>query len=153
MGVLIGQMITQTPFSIILSGLGVISLAGIVVNNGIVLIDYIELLKKQGYSAYDAVIQAGIYGLFISTVLTLVFVPSLYMIVDNLRNTSARLSKKALKRVNTRPEDALMQAPPVTGVAGQDDEQRPVDKHIVSSAYELVEHEAWEAKKAAKSKK
>ena len=42
---------------------------------------------------------------------------------------------------------------PVTGVAGQDDEQRPVDKHIVSSAYELVEHEAWEAKKAAKSKK
>lgn len=203
MGVLMGQMITQTPFSIILSGLGVISLAGIVVNNGIVLIDYIEFLKKQGYSAYDAVIQAGIvrirpvlltagttilglipslagysldfttftfgptgettklfdplsiaigYGLIVSTVLTLVFVPSLYMIVDNIRNTSMRVSKRVFKKLNSRQAEAILQAPPVTGLAGRDDEQRPVDKNMVSNAYELIEYEEWEAKKAAKSK-
>ena len=34
-------------FVVIMTGIGIISLAGIVVNNAIVLIDYIELLKRQ----------------------------------------------------------------------------------------------------------
>lgn len=46
-GVLLGYVITQSTFSIIFTGIGIISLAGIVVNNAIVLIDYINLLIKQ----------------------------------------------------------------------------------------------------------
>ncbi len=39
--------------------LGVIMLMGIVVNNGIVLVDYTKLLRKRGYSLYDAVLEGG----------------------------------------------------------------------------------------------
>jgi multidrug efflux pump len=44
-GVLIGLMIFQMPFGIINTGVGIISLAGIVVNNAIILIDYIDVLR------------------------------------------------------------------------------------------------------------
>jgi multidrug efflux pump subunit AcrB len=47
-GVLLGLMVTGLPFGIIMTGLGVISLAGIVVNNAIVLLDYGEQLRKRG---------------------------------------------------------------------------------------------------------
>ncbi|HEX6203828.1 MAG TPA: efflux RND transporter permease subunit, partial [Thermoanaerobaculia bacterium] len=47
-GVLLGLMVTGLPFGIIMTGLGVISLAGIVVNNAIVLLDYGEQLRVQG---------------------------------------------------------------------------------------------------------
>lgn len=46
-GVMIGLMVTQQPFGIIMSGIGVIALAGIIVNNNIVLIDTFDQLKKQ----------------------------------------------------------------------------------------------------------
>jgi multidrug efflux pump subunit AcrB len=46
-GVFLGFAITQTTFSIMMTGLGIISLAGIVVNNAIVLIDYTNLLRKR----------------------------------------------------------------------------------------------------------
>ncbi len=46
-GVFLGFAITQTTFSFMMTGLGIISLAGIVVNNAIVLIDYINLLRKR----------------------------------------------------------------------------------------------------------
>jgi multidrug efflux pump len=46
-GVLLGFTITQTNFSVMLSGIGIISLAGIVVNNAIVLIDYTNLLRAR----------------------------------------------------------------------------------------------------------
>ena len=42
-----------------MSGVGVISLAGVVVNNAIVLIDYTNKLRKQGLSLNDAVVSAG----------------------------------------------------------------------------------------------
>jgi multidrug efflux pump subunit AcrB len=136
-GVLLGLMITRNPFSTIMTGIAVISLAGVVVNNAIVLIDYIEQLrKKHGLSAREAVIEAGItrfrpvmltaittvlgllpmavgvsmdfrtrewqigaessqwwgqmaiaviFGLSVATVLTLVVVPSLYMVFEQLR--------------------------------------------------------------------
>jgi multidrug efflux pump subunit AcrB len=59
-GVLIGLIIFQMPFGIIMSGVGVISLAGVVVNNAIVLIDYIDILRtRDGLSARDAILQAG----------------------------------------------------------------------------------------------
>jgi multidrug efflux pump len=46
-GVMIGLLITQQPFGIIMSGVGVIALAGIIVNNNIVLIDTFDHLKRQ----------------------------------------------------------------------------------------------------------
>ena len=58
-GVLWGLLITGTPFGIIMTGLGVISLAGVVVNNAIVLLDYVQQLEKEGYDVHDALIQAG----------------------------------------------------------------------------------------------
>lgn len=45
-GVMIGLMVTGQPFGIIMSGVGVIALAGIIVNNNIVLIDTFDQLKK-----------------------------------------------------------------------------------------------------------
>ena len=135
LGVLWGQIITRMPFGIIMTGLGVISLAGVVVNNGIVLVDYIQILRKRGLPRDEALIQAGIirlrpvlltaittilglmpmafgvsidfssfsiqaggqmsefwkpmavaviFGLLIATVLTLVVVPVLYSLFDDL---------------------------------------------------------------------
>lgn len=60
-GVLLGLMVFRMPFGIIMTGVGVISLAGIVVNNAIVLIDYIDLLRtRDGLSRDEALVQAGI---------------------------------------------------------------------------------------------
>ena len=58
-GVLAGLMGTRTPFGIIMTGVGVISLAGIVVNNAIVLLDYIIQLRKRGMDKMEAIVQAG----------------------------------------------------------------------------------------------
>ncbi len=60
-GVLIGLMVFRMPFGIIMTGVGVISLAGVVVNNAIVLIDYIDLLRERdGLSRDEALVRAGI---------------------------------------------------------------------------------------------
>ncbi|MCE5252296.1 efflux RND transporter permease subunit [bacterium] len=131
-GVFWGLMISQLPFGIIMTGVGVISLAGVVVNNAIVLLDYTMKLRFWGRSKLEAVIEAGktrfrpvlltaittivgliplatgwaidihtfrfvaggsssqwwapmavavIYGLTVATLLTLVVVPSMYMIL------------------------------------------------------------------------
>ncbi len=103
--------------------IGVIMLAGIVVNNGIVLVDYINTLRKQDMSAVDAVLKAGptrlrpilmttlttvlgltpmaigvsegsevtaplalvvIGGLLLSTLLTLVLIPAIYLLLNKL---------------------------------------------------------------------
>ena len=47
-GVFLGLLITDTAFGVIMTGIGVISLAGVVVNNAIVLIDYYNQLKATG---------------------------------------------------------------------------------------------------------
>ena len=57
-GVLLGYVITGSTISVIFTGVGIISLAGVVVNNAIVLIDYINLLIRnksddQGLSSTD----------------------------------------------------------------------------------------------------
>jgi multidrug efflux pump len=46
-GVLLGLLITQSPFSAVLTGVGVVALAGIVVNNNIVLIDTYNHLRRE----------------------------------------------------------------------------------------------------------
>jgi multidrug efflux pump subunit AcrB len=58
-GVFAGLMITQTPFGIIMTGVGVISLAGIVVNNAIVLLTYIIQLRERGLAKREAIVRAG----------------------------------------------------------------------------------------------
>lgn len=58
-GVLWGLMITGTPFGIIMTGIGVISLAGIVVNNAIVLCDFIQQERRRGTPKRAAILQAG----------------------------------------------------------------------------------------------
>jgi multidrug efflux pump len=55
-GVLMGILISGRSFQIIMTGVGVISLAGIVVNNNIVLIDTYARLKESGMDAYKAII-------------------------------------------------------------------------------------------------
>ncbi|MBN0989755.1 efflux RND transporter permease subunit [Amphritea pacifica] len=58
-GVLIGLMVAGQPFGIVMVGVGIIALAGIVVNNNIVLIDCYNDLRRQGRSPYDAALQTG----------------------------------------------------------------------------------------------
>lgn len=59
-GVMIGLLVTQQPFGIIMSGVGVIALAGIVVNNNIVLIDTFDTLRRTGkFTVRDAILRTG----------------------------------------------------------------------------------------------
>ena len=61
MGVLIGLMVFQMPFGVIMVGVGIISLAGVVVNNGIVLIDYTDILRERdGIGRRESLINAGV---------------------------------------------------------------------------------------------
>jgi multidrug efflux pump len=55
-GVLLGLIVTNQPFGIVMSGIGVISLAGIVVNNNIVLIDTFNRLRDAGAEAFEAAV-------------------------------------------------------------------------------------------------
>ncbi|OEH92174.1 efflux RND transporter permease subunit [Bacillus solimangrovi] len=57
-GILVGLFITGQPFSIP-AFIGIIMLAGIVVNNAIVLVDYINILREQGYDRIEAILKAG----------------------------------------------------------------------------------------------
>lgn len=57
-GVAFSLFITRTSLSVV-AYLGIIMLGGIAVNNGIVLIDFVNNLRKQGYSAYEAVAKAS----------------------------------------------------------------------------------------------
>ncbi|MDH3298280.1 MAG: efflux RND transporter permease subunit, partial [Gemmatimonadota bacterium] len=60
-GVLIGLVVFRMPFGIIMSGVGVISLAGIVVNNAIVLMDYIRILRERdGMSEHESLVVGGL---------------------------------------------------------------------------------------------
>jgi multidrug efflux pump len=54
-------MITQQPFGIVMSGIGVIALAGIVVNNNIILIDTFDTIRKDypNYSIQEVILRTG----------------------------------------------------------------------------------------------
>lgn len=133
-GVMWGLLLTRMHFSIVMTGVGIISLAGIVVNNAIVLVDCINQMKKKGMDTAGAVVHAGrirlrpvlltavttilglfpmaigysfdihtfrfssggatsawwapmaiavIFGLVVSTLLTLVLVPLMYSLADS----------------------------------------------------------------------
>jgi len=62
-GVFLGLLITGEPFGIVMSGVGVIALAGIVVNNNIVLIDTFDHIKRTSISVQQAILVAGVQRL------------------------------------------------------------------------------------------
>ena len=141
-----GLAVIASPFGIIMTGVGIISLAGVVVNNAIVLIDYTNRLRDRGMVLIEAVIAAGatrlrpvlltavttilgllpmvtgisydfhvmavsmtsessqwwrsmaivvIFGLLVATVLTLVVVPVLYALIDQIKTASGRRYARA----------------------------------------------------------
>jgi len=151
-GVLIGLLVTLTPFSIIMTGVGVISLAGIVVKNAIVLLDFVKQLREKGMGLEEALIEAGrtrlrpvaltaastvlgilplasgidfdwrelhfvigaesadfwrplgiaiIFGLTISTFLTLVIVPTFYALLESWLTALQRLSGRIRRRLGS----------------------------------------------------
>jgi len=125
--------------------LGMIMLAGIVVNNAIVLLDYVNTLRERGMDRVEAVITAGtvrlrpilmttattvlglapmalglgdgaeirtpmaiavISGLLVSTVLTLIVIPSAYVVVEQLLDRLAGRAPEAAAAAATAPEAA-----------------------------------------------
>src|SRR3954471_21815441 len=56
-GVLIGLMAMGQPFGVVMTGIGVIANAGVIVNNNIVLIDTYDRLTREGVAAYEAIIE------------------------------------------------------------------------------------------------
>lgn len=131
-GVMLGLFVTGLPLSIP-AFIGIIMLAGIVVNNSIVLVDYINILRRKGMDTYEAILEAGpsrlrpilmttlttilamiplglalgegdemqqplaitiIFGLGISSIFTLLLIPVVYTMFDNLTKKITRRKVK-----------------------------------------------------------
>lgn len=58
-GVLLGLAIFGNDVSIVMTGIGVVALAGIVVRNGILLVEFMDLMLKEGMTEYEAIVEAG----------------------------------------------------------------------------------------------
>ncbi len=56
-GVLLGLMVMGQPFGVVMTGIGIIANAGVIVNNNIVLIDTYDRLRREGVAAYEAIIE------------------------------------------------------------------------------------------------
>ena len=131
-GVMPGLFLTGNSFGF-LAFIGVVALVGIAVNDAIVLVDYINYLRKNGYELLDAVRETGktrfmpvlattittaggilpitlkqeffeqmgfalIFGLMMSTVLTLVAIPTLYTMLETFKiNRGLKKEKKKMK--------------------------------------------------------
>lgn len=134
-GVIGGLFITNIALSVA-GFIGIIMLAGIVVNNSIVLVDYINILRGRGMDKIEAIIEAGrsrlrpilmtslttilamiplglgigegaelqqplavtiIFGLTVSSIFTLFFVPVIYLIFDNITNKVKNKMKRKKK--------------------------------------------------------
>ena len=75
MGVLLGMLLTGQKFSIIMTGTGVVALAGIVVNNAIVLIDTYNRFRHDGMEPLDAILKTSsqrLRPILLTTVTTIV---------------------------------------------------------------------------------
>ena len=86
-GVLIVLIIRQQPFGVIMSGIGVIALAGIVVNNNIVLIDTYNILRRGGLHPTEAALRTGVQRIrpvMLTTVTTILgLIPMAYQVSFN----------------------------------------------------------------------
>jgi len=58
-GVLLGVIIFRMDLVIMMTGLGVVALGGIVVRNGILIVEFIDEMKKRGMKTRDAIVQGG----------------------------------------------------------------------------------------------
>jgi len=58
-GVLLGLAIFNMDISIVMTGVGIIALAGIVVRNGILMVEFTDILRAEGKSLHDAIVEAG----------------------------------------------------------------------------------------------
>jgi multidrug efflux pump len=58
-GVLLGFVLFQMEFSIVMVGIGIVALAGVVVRNGILLVEFTDILLEQGLPLREAIIEAG----------------------------------------------------------------------------------------------
>jgi len=56
-GVLLGLLVMGQAFGVVMTGIGVIANAGVIVNNNIVLIDTYDRLRREGKEAYEAVLE------------------------------------------------------------------------------------------------
>jgi len=131
-GAVIGHMIMGYSLSI-MSMMGIVALAGVVVNDSLILIDFANRERQAGKSVHDAVLSAGVrrfrpillttlttfgglspmifetsrqarfmipmalslgYGILFSTLITLILVPSLYLIAEDVRRTVAGTGRK-----------------------------------------------------------
>ncbi|GAU79164.1 efflux RND transporter permease subunit [Fusibacter sp. 3D3] len=132
-GVMPGLFLTGNSFGF-LAFIGVVALVGIAVNDAIVLVDYINYLRQNGYELLDAVRETGktrfmpvlattittaggilpltlkqeffeqmgfalIFGLMMSTILTLVAIPTLYTMLESFKIN--RIDKKEKKKSRT----------------------------------------------------
>ena len=91
-GVMIGLLVMNKPFGIVMSGVGVIALAGIVVNNNIILIDTYDQMRKQGLPAHEALLRTGAQRLrpvFLTTITTILgLMPMVLQVnIDFVRRT------------------------------------------------------------------
>ncbi|MCU8033126.1 MULTISPECIES: efflux RND transporter permease subunit [unclassified Shewanella] len=127
-GALFGHLIQGLAMSV-LSLCGIVALAGVVVNDSLILVDFVNRAREQGQSARQAAVDSGCYrfraiiltslttfvglvpiilerslqaqivipmatslafGILFSTVVTLILVPLLYIILDDVKRTSSR---------------------------------------------------------------
>jgi len=58
-GVLLGIIIFKMPIVIVMTGLGIVALGGIVVRNGILIVEFTDVLRLRGMKTREAIIQAG----------------------------------------------------------------------------------------------
>ncbi|TNE57594.1 MAG: efflux RND transporter permease subunit [Bacteroidetes bacterium] len=58
-GVLLGMAIFNMDFSVIMMGVGIVALAGIVVRNGILLVEFTDLLRNEGMEVQKAIVEAS----------------------------------------------------------------------------------------------
>jgi len=58
-GVFVGFILFRIDISIVFTGVGIIALGGIVVRNGIVLVDFTDILLTRGYKVRNAIVDAG----------------------------------------------------------------------------------------------
>lgn len=58
-GVFLGLLVFRLPFGFMMTGIGCISLSGIVVNNGIILVDFINVLRREGVALHEAIVTAS----------------------------------------------------------------------------------------------
>jgi multidrug efflux pump len=87
-GVMVGIIITGSSFGVVMSGVGIIALAGIVVNNNIVLIDTYNLIRSQGVPAVDAALTTCAQRLrpvLLTTITTILgLLPMVYQLTIDL---------------------------------------------------------------------